>query len=283
MIKIRLSNLSSLLSPPVKRVMPALYAFMVLGLLFWFVPPVWQLHGDSIQMVRWLKKGGMTMVTVGPTQPGWSPLDNVSRHVLNAIVVAEDAKFYDHWGIDVAAVWDSLVTDVRKGRYARGGSTITQQVVKKAFLPMEKSMLRKAREALGAVLLECFLSKDQILVWYINIIEFGDGVYGINEAAHHYFDTKAELLTIQNGANLAIVIPSPNVWSIGLRQKKLTLFGQARYFQIIQRMYVNRLITRDLYLNALATGDFGRPVLAYKSILSEQESTRMKNAAGDSD
>ena len=206
------------------------------------------------------------MVTVGPDQPDWVSLENVSRHVLNAIVMAEDARFYDHWGIDLAAVWDSVVTDLRKGRYARGGSTITQQVVKKAFLPREKSMLRKAREALGAIILECLLSKDDILVWYINIIEFGDGVYGINEAAHHYFDTNAELLTIQNGANLALVIPSPNSWSIGLRQKKLTLFGQERYFQIIQRMYDKRLITRDLYLNALATGDFGRPVAAYKNV-----------------
>ena len=212
----------------------------------------------------------MTIVTVGPTEAGWIPLENVSRHVLNAIVVAEDARFYDHWGIDFAAVWDSLVTNLRKGRYARGGSTITQQVVKKTFLPMEKTILRKLREATGAIVLECILSKDEILAWYINIIEFGDGVYGIDAAAHHYFDTRPELLTIQNGANLAIVIPSPNVWSIGLRQKKLTVFGQERYFQIIQRMYDNRLITRDLYLNALATGDFGRPVMAYRNVLLNQ-------------
>jgi monofunctional biosynthetic peptidoglycan transglycosylase len=232
---------------------------LVLGVLYLLTPPVWQMKQGPVTVTRW-PKSGKKEVAVGPNMPGWTPINNVSRHVLNAIIVAEDDRFYSHWGFDFKEIMVSLRTNLKEKRYVRGGSTITQQVVKKSFLSSEKSLYRKAREALGSLTLEFIMDKDEILEWYINLIEFGDGVYGISEAALHYFDTKPELLTIQQGANLAVVIPSPNGWSVGLRQGQLTQFGQERYFQIIDRMYKSRLITADLYRSALATGDFGRPI-----------------------
>lgn len=111
---------------------------------------------------------------------------------------------------------------------ARGGSTISQQVVKMAFLSREKTLIRKAREVVGT-LLETILSKDEIMEWYLNLAEFGDAVYGIEKASWHYFRTKPQLLSIEQAVHLALVLPSPNGWSKGLRRKNLTRFGHQRF------------------------------------------------------
>ncbi len=227
------------------------------------VPPVWTLREGPIAVLRWPKSGAQVF-TVGPGQPTWVPIHKVSRHVLHAIVVAEDARFYEHNGLDWHEIRQSFEQNMEQKRYARGASTITQQVVKMGFLGSEKNIVRKTREALGALLLEQVLDKDEILEWYINLVEFGDGVFGINAAAAHFFQTSAELLTIQDGAHLALVLPSPNRWSKGLRQKELTGFGHRRYAQIIDEMYKQGFITATLRQSALATGDFGRPVEGYE-------------------
>ncbi|MCX6129143.1 MAG: transglycosylase domain-containing protein [Proteobacteria bacterium] len=233
---------------------------LVLALL---TPPVWNLKRGPIMIERWPKSGAQ-IIAFGPGQAHWVPINGISRHVINAIVVAEDARYYEHFGLDTTEIRKSIVFNMEKKRYARGASTITQQVVKMAFLSPEKSLIRKFREALGAVALESFLSKDEILAWYINIVEFGDGIFGIKAAAEHFFETTPELLTIQDGAHLALVLPSPNRWSRGLRQKQLTSFGHQRYAQIIEEMYNLGLITPALRESALATGDFGRPIQGYQ-------------------
>lgn len=235
---------------------------LVLLSLVLLTPPVWELKHGTISVVRWPKSGPQTF-EVGPGQESWVPIRNVSRHVINAIVVAEDARFYEHFGLDLKEIRNSIAFNMEKKRYARGASTITQQVVKMVFLGPEKSLLRKVREALGAFVLETFLSKDQILEWYINLVEFGDGVFGIKSAAQHFFQTTPELLTIQDGAHLALVLPSPNRFSRGLRQRELTTFGHRRYAQIIEEMYKLEFITSALREFALATGDFGRPIEGY--------------------
>ncbi len=232
-------------------------------LLFVLTPPVWTLKHGTISLVRWPKSGQQTF-EVGPGQANWVPIKTVSHHVINAIVVAEDARFYEHFGLDLREIRSSIEFNMEQKRYARGASTITQQVVKMAFLGSDKNLLRKTREALGALLLEQLLDKEQILEWYINLVEFGDGVFGIKAAAVHFFETTPELLTIQDGAHLALVLPSPNRWSKGLRQKELTTFGHKRYSQIIEEMYKQGFITEPLRKSALATGDFGRPIEGYE-------------------
>jgi monofunctional biosynthetic peptidoglycan transglycosylase len=212
--------------------------------------------------VRWPKSGPQTF-EVGPGKASWVPIDNVSRHVINAIVVAEDARFYEHSGLDFKEIRSSIAFNMEKKRYARGASTITQQLVKMIFLDPEKSIVRKFREALGALVLEWILDKDQILEWYINLVEFGDGVFGIKSAAEHFFETTPELLTIQDGAHLALVLPSPNRFSRGLRQRQLTSFGHRRYAHIIEEMYKLNFVTLALRESALATGDFGKPIEGY--------------------
>lgn len=247
-----------------RNVFAALLVCVLAGLvtLALMTPPVWKLSKGSVSIVRWPKSGPQTF-EVGPGKESWVPIDNVSRHVINAIVVAEDARFYEHPGLDFTEIRSSIAFNMEKKRYARGASTITQQVVKMIFLVPEKSIVRKFREALGAMVLEWMLDKDQILEWYINLVEFGDGVFGIKSAAEHFFETTPELLTIQDGAHLALVLPSPNRFSRGLRQRQLTTFGHRRYAQIIEEMYKLNFITPALRESALATGDFGKPIEGY--------------------
>ena len=137
------------------------------------------------------------------------PLSRVSRHLINAVVVAEDPKFFGHEGIDWEAVKESIETDVKKGRFVRGGSTITQQLAKNLFFTTRKSVTRKLRELVVAHWLEEDLSKRRILELYLNVIEWGDGAYGCEAAARRYYDKGAADLDPAEAAGLAAMIPSP--------------------------------------------------------------------------
>ena len=111
------------------------------------------------------------------------PLRGISKNLIHAVLSAEDPNFFGHEGIDWDAVKESLETNLEKGRYARGGSTITQQLAKNIFFTTYKSLIRKAREAIVATWMERDLSKRQIIEIYLNVIEWGDGVYGCEAAA----------------------------------------------------------------------------------------------------
>lgn len=245
-------------------------AVFALVLIWWFVPPVWRLIDGPVTVTRWDRKSGETRATVGPGLKGWTPAKKISRHTLHAIIAAEDGKFYEHRGFDFDEIASSIETNIKRGRFARGGSTISQQVVKMAFLGREKTLLRKAREAIGTVLMESFMSKDEILEWYVNLAEFGDGVYGVERGSWHYFRTKPEALAIDQAVHLALVLPSPNAWSRGLRNRALTPFGQRRFAAILNRMRQSGYITKPQWANAISRGDFGRPLAGYASLLAAE-------------
>jgi len=139
----------------------------------------------------------------------WVPLSRVSRHLINAVLVAEDPKFFGHEGVDWEAVKESVEANVKKGRFARGGSTITQQLAKNLFLTTRKSLTRKLRELLVARWLEEDLTKKRILELYLNVIEWGDGLYGCEAAAELYYGKPAAELNETEAAGLAAMIPSP--------------------------------------------------------------------------
>jgi hypothetical protein len=187
------------------------------------------------------------------------------------VVVAEDAKFYQHFGFDFEAIGKAIELNRKKGRYVRGASTISQQLVKIAFLSREKTIIRKIREASGTVFLELLLSKNQILEWYINLCEFGGGIYGVKTAGNYYFKTRPELLTIEQAVNLAVVIPSPNKWSKGLRAKALTPFGQRRFARIVSNLYMAGYITDVQRDTALARGNFGLPVMGVVNLETDDD------------
>jgi monofunctional glycosyltransferase len=139
----------------------------------------------------------------------WAPLGRISRHLIQAVVVAEDPKFFGHEGIDWEALKESVETNVKKRGYARGGSTITQQAAKNLFFTTRKSITRKLREFVVARWLEEDLSKRRILEIYLNVIEWGDGVYGCEAAARRYYGKPAASLDEAEAAGLAAMIPSP--------------------------------------------------------------------------
>lgn len=241
-------------------------AFVFVLFMLWFIPPVYKLVDQNVEVTQWVKKKGEITTEVGPGLPNWIFSSKMSKHTLNAFVAAEDTRFYSHIGIDPVEIYHSFKLNLRKGKFVRGGSTITQQVVKMAFLSRDKSLIRKVREALGAVILELTVPKQKILEWYINLAEFGDAVYGVKSGAWHYFRTKPSQLTIAQAVHLALVLPSPNGWSVGLRNKRLTDFGHKRFAYILNRMKTMRFITATQWRNTMARGDFGRPIHGYKDM-----------------
>ena len=139
----------------------------------------------------------------------WVPLSKIPKHVRMAILVAEDGAFFSHAGVDWHEVWESVEANWEEGRIVRGGSTITQQLAKNLFLSTSRDPIRKLKELLITWILEARLTKKRILELYLNIIEWGPGVFGIEAAAQRHFHKPASQLTMEEGARLAAVIPSP--------------------------------------------------------------------------
>jgi monofunctional biosynthetic peptidoglycan transglycosylase len=141
----------------------------------------------------------------------WVSYQRISPDLKRAVLVAEDDAFWQHEGVDLAQMQESLETDVARGRWLRGGSTITQQLAKNLYLSPSKNPLRKIRELILARRLESELKKARILELYLNVIEWGDGIYGVEAAAQTYFHTQASLLDARQSALLAAAIVNPRV------------------------------------------------------------------------
>lgn len=142
----------------------------------------------------------------------WEPISNISKHAAQAVVASEDQKFLDHRGFDFEAMekaWEGN----KKGKRIKGASTITQQTVKNVFLWPDRSYVRKALEAYFTVLVEVIWSKERIMEVYLNVIEMGDGIYGIEAAAQSYFNRPASKLSRSQAALIAAVLPNPRRWS----------------------------------------------------------------------
>jgi monofunctional glycosyltransferase len=139
----------------------------------------------------------------------WVPLSAVSRHLIHAVLASEDQKFFGHEGVDWRAIQDSIEKDVEKGRFARGGSTITQQLAKNLYFGTRKTPIRKLRELVVTQWLESDLGKARILALYLNVIEWGDFVYGCEAAAQRWYGKPAAALSEAEAAGLAAMIPNP--------------------------------------------------------------------------
>ena len=142
----------------------------------------------------------------------WRPLSKISPYLQRAVVGAEDDLFYEHPGYDINAMKRAYEYNLRKKRFARGASTITMQVARNLYLSPDKTILRKLRELIIALKLERELSKDRILEIYLNIVEWGNGIYGAEAAARHYFGKSARDLTAHEAAYLASILPRPRFY-----------------------------------------------------------------------
>ena len=139
----------------------------------------------------------------------WVPYEKISIHLKRALVAAEDSKFLAHEGFDLEGIEKALKKNEKKGKVVAGGSTISQQLAKNLFLSGERSYVRKGQEAVITLMLEKMMPKRRILEIYMNVIEWGEGVYGAEAAARHYHKTSAANLNSAQAARLAAMVPRP--------------------------------------------------------------------------
>jgi monofunctional glycosyltransferase len=151
----------------------------------------------------------------------WVPYQNISANLKKALVAAEDAKFVEHEGFDWEGIQAAMEKNEGRGKPVAGGSTITQQLAKNLFLSPDKSYLRKAQEAVITMMLETLLDKERILELYINVIEWGDGVFGAQAAAQHYYKISASKLNAAQAARLASMVTNPRFYEKNLQSARL--------------------------------------------------------------
>jgi len=166
-------------------------------------------YSMTIQVKDW--KGKYHPFVVGPKNRYWSPSETIPPEMKWAVIVAEDSRFYKHEGIDVKAIKNAIKYDLEKKSFARGASTITQQVAKNLFLTREKSITRKIKEIILAMRMEEVLTKGRIIELYLNVVELGPMTYGIGHGAQYYFGKPASELTPRECAFLAAMLPGPRV------------------------------------------------------------------------
>jgi monofunctional biosynthetic peptidoglycan transglycosylase len=185
-----------------------LWTLLVLTVLF-FTPPA------VVLALRWYPpptSAFMMQSPVKPVQYAWVPAARIPQTLRDGAIAAEDQKFYTHWGFDFMAIAEALEHN-EKSKKKRGASTISQQVAKNLFLWPSRSYVRKGLEVTFTLLLELELPKDRILEIYLNIAEFGPGVFGVQAAAQAFFGKNAEELTPLETARLIAVLPNPRKWS----------------------------------------------------------------------
>lgn len=146
-------------------------------------------------------------------QQKWVQLSDVPKHVVDAVLISEDDRFYEHDGLDLKETRAALEQAWEKKQLGRGASTLTQQLAKNLWLSTERSVLRKAKELILARRLEERLSKRRILTLYLNVAEWGEGVYGLEAAARVHFGVSASELSVAQGAILAAMLPAPRTWT----------------------------------------------------------------------
>lgn len=142
----------------------------------------------------------------------WVPYERISSHLKRAVIAAEDARFNEHEGVDWDALGKAYETNLKRGKPAKGGSTITQQLAKNLFLSPDKSYLRKVQELAITYMIEALWDKRRILEVYLNSIEWGNGVFGAEAAARYYFGVPASALNREQAARLAAMLPRPKFY-----------------------------------------------------------------------
>ena len=177
----------------------------------------------------------------------WVPYNSISPSLRNAVLIAEDSAFFQHSGYDMDEIKESVKRNWRQKRFARGASTITQQLAKNLYLSTSRNPLRKIREFLIAQELERNLSKQRIFEIYLNVIEWGDGIYGVEPAARRYFGKSASELLPEEGAILAAMIPNPRRYTPARNLKYL----ERRKREILERLARWKYLTEDEYQAAI--------------------------------
>ena len=171
----------------------------------------------------------------------WMPYARLSPYLVKAVIIAEDDKFWRHEGFDYEAIQKAMEKDIKAGKFKAGGSTISQQLAKNLYLNPEKSLIRKLKEAVITWKLERSLSKKRIIELYLNVVEWGDGVFGAEAASRYHFGKSCIELTPMEAARLAVVLPNP---------KRFNAAGDQRYVNSRSNIIYNIMVKRGIVIPA---------------------------------
>jgi len=194
----------------------ALAGLLLLGGHAWIFAEVWWLRGHDPRTTAFMERGLGRLRESNPSarlQQHWVPYERIANDLKRAVIASEDQRFLEHSGFDLHAIGQAIDRNERRGRVRHGGSTISQQLAKNLFLSPRRTWPRKAEEAVITVMIEAALPKRRILEIYLNVIEWGNGIYGAEAAAQHYFGRPAIDLSPREAARLAAMIPSPRSYT----------------------------------------------------------------------
>jgi monofunctional biosynthetic peptidoglycan transglycosylase len=230
-----------------------IFAFILSISVYFVYPDVSKLKKENPQKTsfieyrqkQWQEEGRKIIV-----HQYWVPLSRISNYMTKAVIIAEDDKFWSHAGFDFDAIEKSFEKDLKEKKFKFGGSTISQQLAKNLFLSPSKNPLRKIKEAILTWRLEKNLSKRRILELYLNVAEWGEGIFGIEAASLHYYGKHAYDLSAEEAAHLASVLPNP---------RKYNPVGTSRYVNnrshVIYEIMVKRGIVVEEYEDVIKSPD----------------------------
>jgi monofunctional biosynthetic peptidoglycan transglycosylase len=206
----------------IRAMLVLLTAFVLLQL--WYAAHIWWWRDHPPRETAFMSVRLAELKKINPgarLQYVWVPYQRISAQLKRAMIAAEDARFVEHEGFDWEGIQHAMDKNMKKGRVVAGGSTISQQLAKNLFLSGDRSYWRKGEEALITVMLEAILDKRRIFEIYLNVIEWGTGVFGSEAAARHYFGTSAAQLDAEQAARLAAMTPNPRRYERNLGSKVL--------------------------------------------------------------
>jgi monofunctional biosynthetic peptidoglycan transglycosylase len=185
---------------------------LVLGVQVWFFAHILYWRDNNPSSTRFMRLAQAELQARKPQAKlahTWVPYEKISIHLKRAVIAAEDSRFLEHDGFDWDGIQLALEKNLTRGKTQAGGSTVTQQLAKNLFLSPSRSYLRKGQEAIIAMMIEKLWSKRRILEVYLNVAQWGDGIFGAEAAARHYYQVPASRLGPAASARLAVTLPSP--------------------------------------------------------------------------
>ena len=187
----------------------------VLALQLYFFVQIWWWVDHNPGSTSFMRQQRSVLQEKNPAatlQHTWVPYEKISNNLKRAIIASEDSNFSEHEGVDWDALQKAYERNTKKGKTVAGGSTITQQLAKNLFLSGERSYLRKGQELVIAYMLEFWMDKERIFEIYLNVVEWGSGVFGAEAAARHYYGIPASALGASQAARLAVMLPNPRFY-----------------------------------------------------------------------
>jgi len=208
---------------------------IVLSLQAYFFVQIWWWVDHNPQSTSFMNRQLAVLREKNPNaqlKHKWVPYDRISTNLKRAIIASEDSNFSEHEGIDWDALQKAYEKNTRKGKVVAGGSTITQQLAKNLFLSTDRSYVRKAQEVAITYMLEYWMDKERIFEIYLNVVEWGVGVFGAEAAAQHYYGVSAANLGASQAARMAVMLPNPR----GFDKRRGSAYLTRRAAVILRRM-----------------------------------------------